>query len=112
MTKDQLARQASRCPTWCVRQHDEADLDGDRDHLSEVIYSPAIRLLRITRGHDSYRREASAADVVMAIFQGPDEPHPWISIGSSEEREHMELSVDSARRLASDLSLLLEQFSQ
>jgi hypothetical protein len=109
VTKNQPSWRVSTCPEWCARDHDKADVDGDRDHLSKVTYSPVIRLLRASEDRGPSRREAVAADTVLGVFQGPDEPHPWISIGFSEEGEHLELSIDSARRLASDLGMLLEQ---
>jgi hypothetical protein len=56
-----------------------------------------------------HRRIAHATEAFAAVLQGSEGPHAWISIGSSEEGEHMELSIDSARRLASDLGVLLEQ---
>jgi hypothetical protein len=111
MVQDGPTWQTSACPGWCKRQHTENQVNGDRDHMSEPTYSPAVRLQRRLRGDGAYRRDVEGVDLVLTAFQGPGESHPWISIGFSEEREYAELSIDSARRLAKDLGVLLEQLA-
>jgi hypothetical protein len=109
MAQERPSWQRSACPGWCTKDHTDDDIDGDRDHMSEPTYSPAIRLRRRSGSDGPYRRDVEGVDLVLTTFQGPGEPHPWISIGLSEDREYMELSVDSARRLVSNLGSLLQQ---
>ena len=102
--------QSSPCPRWCSRDHEEGDSDGDRDHQSEAVYLPVIRLTRgFPHGQPPFR-ELVADYVVVGTFQAQNDSRPIITVGLLEDgRVNLELRDESAERLAEALRRVLEQ---
>lgn len=108
MNEQQPTWQSSPCPKWCTRLHEEEDTEGDRDHMSVAIYVPVIRAVRHLDPTEPYSRDHVPDELVMAAFQGQDEPRPSISVGLAEDsRVVLELEDESAARLARELAGLI-----
>lgn len=102
--------QISPCPPWCVREHEESDIGGDRDHQSEPICVPIIRVVRHISSVSV--REFVANYFAIAAFQAPNEYRPSVAIALSEDSHVcLELRDESAERLCEALRLILIGFN-
>ncbi len=109
METDRPTWQVADCPEWCVREHEEEDRDGDRDHESEGITVPVIRRVRQVEGVQ-VTRELVADEVFVVATQAQEKQRPIISIGVQDSfQAGLELRDESADRLARALGSVLEE---
>jgi hypothetical protein len=93
----------SDCPPWCTYDHRDENYGGDRDHQSQAIYVPAVRIIRQPNLLDTERREV-ADYLVVSLFQEQSGCVPWLSFGVADEAARsIELSPESAVRLVEAL---------
>ena len=95
------------CPPWCVRRHQEEDLEDDREHQGVVWEVPAVL---VSRTFPEFGRlveavESTTLDGVRQRRVGSDEE--WVFIG--DDRHRLDMSVESARRLVDALSRSVER---
>lgn len=77
------------CPPWCVADHPEP---GEA-HRSSGSTVPVVAWVRSV---------ARAEDLVLEVRQSDDDPTPWCYLGDGMD-QHLELSLESARRLSHEL---------
>lgn len=107
MPEDRPTWQASRCPRWCTRSHQEKDVGGDRNHATAGIFVPVIRLTASPLGEHP-QNELVADEVVVVAFQGQEDQHPSISIGLTEDASiTLNLRAESALRVSEALQQVL-----
>jgi len=100
---------AHRCPPWCVAVHAIDDHPDDRIHHSSTR-SFGIVAMHTSFSADSAVRTAIAAQYEIVLFQPHLDPEPWIHLGDEETRG-IDLSIESARRLAAELGQQLDQLA-
>lgn len=107
MPEDRPTWQASRCPTWCTREHQEAHVGGDRDHVGTAIFVPVVRLTASTLS-EQRPTELVADEVVVVAFQRQQDTHPTVSIDLSEDASIvLDLRAESAQRVSDTLRQVL-----
>lgn len=110
---DQPTWQTHPCPSWCEREHEEGDREGDRDHQTDGIFVPIIRVIRHACARDHEHRQVLTDEVVVGAFQGQREHRPTVSIGLADDAQVcIELKDESAERLVDALRQLLDQLSK
>ena len=109
MAEERPSWQEKACPAWCVREHQEDDMDGDRDHQSDAHYVPIIRMVRRFIG-DKVARDLIADELIVAAFQAQADSRPSITIVLSEDaRICLDLRDESAERVSEALTSILSQ---
>lgn len=105
---EQRSRRSDTCPRWCVTQHDDADEGWDGHHASTHVLVPVITP-RVGQGFGgNLERHVEATDVAMLAQRRADEPATtWIHIVG--ERQSLEVTLESARRLHGELGQLLDR---
>ncbi|MEV8358474.1 hypothetical protein [Microbacterium sp. NPDC076895] len=87
-----------QCPDWCEIDHAEQVLPGDRLHAECGITVPVIAEYT-TRGHDGeLLHHEEPAYMTVGRYRRVGEQTSWLSIGE-DERQHLEISLESAHRL-------------
>lgn len=96
------------CPAWCAGQHAESDFPDDRAHSSDTPSVPVIRTDHVLQG-DAVRHCIAAADFEVVRRRGINgDGDEWIYVGDGiGTGQHLEITVESARRLARALATLL-----
>lgn len=95
------------CPAWCIGDHHEDDHPDDRIHDSDgqtvsVALHPSQRL---TRAGD----DGEASELIIVTSRRAGDQAEWTYIGEADRaRQYLNLSRDSARRLASALARHLD----
>tara|TARA_B100000614_G_scaffold179483_1_gene160287 strand:+ start:6330 stop:6659 length:330 start_codon:yes stop_codon:yes gene_type:complete len=103
---DPRTQPISACPVWCATQHDHADEEWDGHHTSAPVVVPAVaaRISQVTGG--TIERHAEVAEFTVLAQRRADEPaDTWIIIEG--ERQWMEITLESARRIYLELGRLL-----
>lgn len=76
MNQNRPSWQVADCPSWCVREHEESDRNGYRDHQIEGIYVLVIRLIRHIPVDEPSWLELVADDVLVAATRARQIPTP------------------------------------
>lgn len=96
------------CPAWCDGKHDDQEMVEDRRHHSEYHVVPVIQKLqrwpRATRGAGD---EVEGDELSVLAFRDVGARETWIAIAN--DRQHVEVTVESAVRLHTALGKLVKQ---
>ena len=93
--------QSDVCPSWCARQHTEADHPDDRRHQDEGRVLAGVVLRQDTPAD---QRIAEPSELIISISCAVNDEDVWIYIGEGERRErHLHLSHETAQRLSGAL---------
>lgn len=99
--------EAPPCPSWCVRDHADQDLD-DQLHEGRTRLVGAITLERsLGETPNSIAHHAVATELAITRYQYPDDPDEWIYIGDG--CHGLDLSVESVCRLVRVLGRMVGQ---
>jgi len=86
------------CPPWCVTEHHEDDLLGDRFHDSAGTY------LTVSVPDEDAPAGTSAAELFLSRFRRVGEPEEWIHLEvDAHVQPGLTISPESARALARTL---------
>lgn len=95
------------CPAWCDREH-VADPSMDQIHERLMAPVPVIMLNRRVDGRHELSRLIEATEFEVAAYQYVDDNETWITIVDGEQqRQRIEITLESARRVVRVLSSLL-----
>lgn len=82
------------CPTWCRREHVEADHAEDRLHVSEAALVPAIA---VSERGTHLTTAMHGIDMVVWVGRYVGEAFDWLVIEPAEGRDpHIVVSLDAA----------------
>lgn len=95
------------CPAWCDGEHVDQHLVADRRHHSGYHVVPIIQ----ARGHWPTARQTRSDDVEadelnILAFRDVGAWETWVAIAN--DRQHVEVTFESAQRLHRALGRLLE----
>jgi hypothetical protein len=86
------------CPPWCTTIHREGDAPEDRHHDSAPTYVPVVIGVRES---GSARPRTQITDLLVVRTRRHGEPEEWVFVGEpDQDRQHLVLAPDSARRIA------------
>lgn len=89
------------CPHWCASTHREDDAPEDRHHDSAPTYVPVVIGVREPGGA---RPRTQITDLLVVRTRRCGEPEEWVFVGEpDQDRQHLVLAPDSARRVAAAL---------
>lgn len=95
------------CPDWCDGEH-LRDPGGDQVHERNIATIPVVMLNRRAIGNNGVARDAEAGELDLVVYQYLDDEEIWVAIVDGEQqRQRLELSLESARRVCSALERLL-----
>jgi len=94
------------CPAWCREEHALQDQPRDRRHDTAPEHVPVIRLDR-RLGETEVERVMDASEFMLGAYQYLDDSEVWVFVGDDEQ--HIEVSLESARRVHAALTRLLER---
>lgn len=107
MADEQPGDNGRACPPWCIVQHDDQHALDDLVHEGEHREAPAVTLVRYRdqqNGAPHRQAVSTALSVVRYRYDCDDEE--WIYVGDG--RSGLDLSPESAQRLARALATLLD----
>lgn len=84
-----MSTQLLHCPPWCVAVHAVEDEGTVTRHRSNIVDVAAIQ-------------PAGATALMLEVHRTEGEPTTWVYVGDGE-RQYLELSVESAVRVAAAL---------
>ena len=97
------------CPIWCDREH-LADADTDAVHQLVLEPVPVVGLNRTISTDGGLVRTVEPTELEVAVSQYVGGDEVWVAVIEGEAlRQHVEISLESARRLARAITALLER---
>lgn len=84
-----MNKQLPHCPPWCVAVHDVEDEGALSRHRSHIVDVAAVQ-------------PAGATTLLLEVHRTEGEPTTWVYVGDGE-RQYLELSIESAVRVAAAL---------
>lgn len=97
--------QEDDCPAWCTREHRDDDHPEDRRHLGESRAVPVIAQHRELR-ESGLVEVVEAIELEIGLSRRDGETTTWVYLGDGR-RQHLELSMESARWVWRELGRLL-----
>lgn len=94
------------CPVWCVLRHDDTDDLDELVHESAHLAIAGVIPVRNQHSEDGRARQAAPAEIGVVRYQYAGDDEDWIYLGDGHRG--LELSPESARRLAQVVRRLLE----
>lgn len=95
------------CPAWCCKRHCDDDLPDDRVHETNEPTVPVTRIDHRLEPDGGVRRLLRASDFEIVRYRLVGDDEEWVYVGDGALREqHLEVSLESASRLARRLSLI------
>lgn len=97
------------CPTWCDGEHlADPAMDQIHERLAEPV--PVIMLNRRIDGRHELSRLIEATEFEIVAYQYVGDDETWITIVDGEQqRQRIEISLESAWRLAKAMTELLSE---
>lgn len=96
------------CPAWCDGRHADQEMAEDRRHHSEYQVVPVIqRQVRWPQGTHGVGDEVEGDDLTVLAFRDVGARETWIAIAN--DRQHVEVTLESASRLYTALGRLLSE---
>ncbi|RRJ85701.1 hypothetical protein EG850_12320 [Gulosibacter macacae] len=96
------------CPIWRDGRHDDQEMTEDRRHHSEYQVVPVIqRQVRWPRGTRGAGDEVEGDELNVLAFRDVGARETWIAIAN--DRQHVEVTLESALRLHAALGDMLDQ---
>ncbi len=86
------------CPAWCGGDHSGQHCPVDRRHESEYVIVPVIQ--QTTRWRGDARdplRTVTPTELNVVVFRDVGDDETWVAVAN--DAQHLEISVESARRL-------------
>lgn len=97
-----------RCPAWCDGKHDDQEMTEARRHHSAYQIVPIIQPRgRWPRGRSRPSDDVEADELNVLAFRDVGARETWIAIAN--DRQHVELTVESAARLLAALGSLMSE---
>lgn len=94
------------CPSWCASTHRDDDAPDDRHHEGTPHYLPVVIGVR---EQGSARPRPLTTDLLVVRTRRCGEPEEWVFVGEpDQQRQHLVLAPDSARRVATALQAQLD----
>lgn len=97
------------CPVWCDREHLH---DPETDAVHQVVLEsvPVVALNRVISTEGQLVRTVEATELEVAAYQYVGDDEVWVAVVEGEGlRQWVEISLESARRLARAVTALLER---
>ncbi|MDQ1138445.1 hypothetical protein QE410_003244 [Microbacterium sp. SORGH_AS 1204] len=99
----------SECPSWCDREH-LTDIGADQIHEAPLESVPVVAMSRTFPRGGALLRSVEATEVVVFAYQYVGDDETWIAVVEEElQRQRIEISLESARRLQRSLTALLDR---
>lgn len=99
------------CPAWCDGKHDDQEMVEDRRHHSEYRVVPIIQPReRWPRERSRPNTDVEADELNVLAFRDVGARETWIAIAN--DRQHVEVTPESAARLLAALRSLLSQLDR
>lgn len=96
------------CPTWCEGRHDDQNMVDDRRHCSTYEVVPIIQPSeRWPRGRHRPTDEVEADELNVLAFRDVGARETWVAVAN--DRQHLEVTLESAVRLHAALGILLSR---
>lgn len=97
------------CPAWCHGDHSGQDFEADRKHLSETVAVPVITQGRAPRWRHTPGYVIEADELLIAVYRRVGDRETWLAIAN--DSQNVEVSLESAARLSSELAALIEELT-
>ena len=98
----------TECPSWCDREH-LTDVSADKIHQGRLESIPVVALNRSLSDAGALVRTIEATEIVVFPYQYVGDDEVWIGVVEEElQRQRIEISLESARRLQRSLTALLD----
>lgn len=97
------------CPAWCHGGHSGQDFEADRKHLSEQVLVPVIMQGRAPRWRHISGDVVEADELSIAVYRRVGDRETWLAIAN--DLQNVEVSLESAARLSSELAALIEELT-
>lgn len=96
------------CPAWCDGRHADQEMAEDRRHHSDSRVVPVIqRHVRWPRGTHGAGDEVEGDELNVLAFRDVGARETWVAIAN--DRQHVEVTVESAVRLHAAIGMLLDE---
>lgn len=94
------------CPAWCDGRHDDQNMVDDRRHCSTYEVVPIIQPSEgWPRGRHRPNDDVEADELNVLAFRDVGARETWVALAN--DRQHLEVTLESAVRLHAALGRLL-----
>lgn len=97
------------CPAWCHGDHSGQEFKADRKHLCEQVLVPVITQGRAARWRHIPGDVVEADEMSIAVYRRVGDHETWLAIAN--DTQNIEVSLESAARLSSELAALLDELN-